>query len=124
MEHGTFFPLVFQQQMGWLTKQFFYKHLAFILSEKRNKHYAIVMDDAVCCFPFYYLLSGINVVIAPLLANLLMKTLLIRLMQRQGFLPYITNNIILCILLLLFLTFFFTVPYGLTIRLRIGNVDI
>ena len=34
-----------QQQVGWLTKElFYYKHLASLLSEKRNGHYDVVTD--------------------------------------------------------------------------------
>ena len=61
MEHGTFTPLVFSATGGMADKVIvFYKHLASLLSEKRNEHYAVVMGWIRCCLSFSLLRSAIR----------------------------------------------------------------
>jgi len=61
VEHGMFTPLVFSATGGMADQAIvFYKHLASLLSEKRNEHYAIMMGWIRCCLSFSLLRSAIR----------------------------------------------------------------
>ena len=61
VKHGTFTPLVFSVTGGMADQAIvFYKHLASLLSEKRNEHYAVVMCWIRCCLSFSLLRSAIR----------------------------------------------------------------
>ena len=68
VEHGTFTPLVFSAT-GGMADQANDKRLAYLISEKRNDHYAAVMGLIACLFLYYALQLDVYMVPVLLLAD-------------------------------------------------------